>query len=378
MRLYLPETKGMSGTYHIKKLDRKNLSKIAVVGFLLSICILATYYCHFILGTEIIFTHLFYIPLILASLWWLRRGIFVAVFLALLLLVSHIVSPLESSIGANFVRALMFVVVGTVVTILNKKRLILEERVAQRTKELTQANIHLQEADRLKSVFLASMSHELRTPLNSIIGFTGIILQGMTGQITGEQKKQLTMVKNSANHLLNLINDLLDISKIEAGKIELAIEEFDLSALVREVKDSLKVAVEEKDLKMSLKMPKRLIIRSDERRTKQVLMNLVSNAVKFTDKGKIEIKVAKKDKEVEVSVKDTGMGIRKEEMDRLFKSFTQISNQGRPKQEGTGLGLYLSKKIVDILGGKIKAESEFGQESVFTFTLPLKYQGTKR
>jgi len=240
--------------------------------------------------------------------------------------------------------------------------------------EIADGNIRLQELDQLKSMFIASMSHELRTPINSIIGFTGIILQGLVGELNEEQRKQLTMVKNSAKHLLALINDVIDVSKIEAGKIKLAIEEFDLSALVLEVKDSFEVATEEKGLKMSLKKPEKLTIKSDERRTKQVIMNLVSNAVKFTDEGKIEIKLTKKDRMAEMSVKDTGVGIKKEDLDRLFKAFSQVPSEGRPKQEGTGLGLYLSKKIVKLLGGEIWAESEVGKGSVFTFSLPLKYE----
>lgn len=253
----------------------------------------------------------------------------------------------------------------------------LEEEVAERTKELTQANIRLKELDRLKSMFIASMSHELRTPLNSIIGFTGIILQGMTGEITEEQRKQLTIVKNSAHHLLALINDIIDMSKIEAGKVELAIEEFDLATLVQEVKDSFTATAADNGIKMSFKTPKTLTIESDERRTQQVIVNLVGNAVKFTDRGEIEIIVAKKDGLAEVSVQDTGIGIRKRDMDMLFKAFSQIHAEDRPKQEGTGLGLYLSKKIADLLGGEIKAESEFGKGSMFTFTLPLKYKAAK-
>ncbi|MCD6386546.1 GAF domain-containing sensor histidine kinase, partial [Candidatus Sumerlaeota bacterium] len=248
-----------------------------------------------------------------------------------------------------------------------------EEALKQRTYELRVANIRLKELDHLKSMFIASMSHELRTPLNSIIGFTGIILQGMAGEITEEQRKQLTMVKNSANHLLALITDVIDVSKIEAGKVELAIEEFDLSILLQEVKDSITVAVEKKDLKMSLEMPEKLVIKSDERRVKQIIVNLISNAVKFTDEGEIEAKVTKKDNMVEVSVRDTGIGIRKEHMDRLFKAFSQIPVEGTPK-ESTGLGLYLSQKIADLLGGKITAESEFARGSEFTLTLPLKYK----
>jgi len=250
-------------------------------------------------------------------------------------------------------------------------------KLEEKTDELKGANLKLQEFDRLKSMFIASMSHELRTPLNSIIGFTGIILQGISGKITKDQRKELTMVKNSAYHLLALINDVIDVSKIETGKVELFIEEFNLADLMQEVKESFMVAANDKNLKLSLEMPERLIIKSDERRTKQVIMNLVSNAVKFTDRGEIEIKVRKEDKRVKVLVADTGIGIKKENMEKLFKQFSRIYVEGKPVTEGTGLGLYLSKKIVDLLGGQIKAESEFGKGSKFTFTFPLEYTEVK-
>ncbi len=258
---------------------------------------------------------------------------------------------------------------------LKKARDELELKVTERTKELAQANLQLKDLDRLKSMFIASMSHELRTPLNSIIGFTGIILQGMAGEITGEQRKQLTMVKNSARHLLALINDIIDVSKIEAGKIEVAFEEFDISNLLQEVKDSFELFAKDKGLNLILKMPKNLLIVSDKRRVKQVIINLVSNAVKFTDKGEIEIKAARKDGMIEISVRDTGIGIRKEDQDKLFKPFSQIYIKNRTKQEGTGLGLYLSKKIVELLGGNIRVESEFEKGSTFIFTLPQKHKG---
>ena len=257
------------------------------------------------------------------------------------------------------------------------KRRLAEEVLKRISKELEQSNIKLKEIDQLKSMFIASMSHELRTPLNSIIGFTGIILQGLSGKVTEDQRKELTMVKNSANHLLALINDIIDVSKIETGKIELFIEEFDLADLMQGVKESFMVAVDEKNLKLSLKMPERLIIKSDELRIKQVIMNLLSNAVKFTDSGEIGIKVKRKDEEVVVSVTDTGRGIKKENMERLFKQFSRIYAEGRPVTEGTGLGLYLSKKIVNLLGGQIKAESEFGKGSKFTFSFPLEYKEVK-
>jgi PAS domain S-box-containing protein len=247
----------------------------------------------------------------------------------------------------------------------------LETKVAQRTKELQKANLKLQELDHLKSMFIASMSHELRTPLNSIIGFTGIMLHEMPGEINEEQRKQLNLVKNSANHLLALINDVIDISKIIAGKVEITMEEFDLSVLIQEIKDSFAVAIDKKRLELLPQTPQTFLIKSDKRRTKQILVNFISNAIKFTDRGEIEIKVIQKNEIVEVSVRDTGIGIKKEDMGKLFETFSRITTKDRI-EEGTGLGLYLSQKIAHLLGGDITAKSKFGKGSVFTLTLPLK------
>jgi len=252
----------------------------------------------------------------------------------------------------------------------------LENKVAQRTEELQKANLKLQELDRLKTIFIASMSHELRTPLTLIIGFTDIILQEISGEINQEQRRQFTLVKKNANHLLSLISDVLDINKIEAGKAEMIIEEFDLSALSQEIKDNFRIAADKKGLELSFEIPPTLLIESDMRRTKQILVNLLSNALKFTDRGEIKIKVIPRDETVEVSVRDSGSGIKKEDMHKLFNAFSQIPNQGRI-EEGTGLGLYLSKKNAHLLGGDILVESEPGKGSVFTLSLPLKYKEAK-
>ena len=249
----------------------------------------------------------------------------------------------------------------------------MEQRVAERTRDLTEANLKLKELDRLKSMFIASMSHELRTPLNSIIGFTGIILMGMAGELTEEQRKQLTMVKTNANQLLALINDVIDVSKIESGSVELLIEEFDLVKIVQELTDSFTVAMKNKGLEMTLTMPDTLPLTSDERRIKQIITNLVSNAVKFTDTGKIALKVVTEDRMVEISVEDTGIGIREEDMGLLFLAFSRIHVDGVQIREGSGLGLYLSNKIVTLLGGALTAKSEFGRGSTFTFSLPVNY-----
>ena len=278
---------------------------------------------------------------------------------------------------------------------LKKHRDHLEDRVQDRTKEidkkkreLEQANIRLQEMDRLKSVFLSSMSHELRTPLNSIIGFTGILLMGMSGELNDEQKKQLEMAKTSANHLLSLINEILDISKIEAGKVELDPSEFDLKGVVEEVVTSLSPAAGEKRLKLLMDLQETITLFTDKRRLKQVVMNLLSNAVKFTDSGEIRVEAhVTKDEgrsvvcrlrersersSVVITVSDTGIGIKQEDLKRLFMPFQQVDMSLTKKHEGTGLGLNLSRKLVELMGGKIGVRSEYGKGSEFVVELPVK------
>jgi len=255
------------------------------------------------------------------------------------------------------------------------KRKQAEEDVKKYAEQLEQTNIRLQELDRLKSVFLASMSHELRTPLNSIIGFTGIILQGMSGEVNERQREQLTVVKKNANHLLSLINDILDISRIEAGRVVLSFEEFGLDDVVREVVETVSPTANQKGLELLTEVPEGITLFTDRRRVKQVLVNLGGNAVKFTDQGSIKIAArVLGDDNLEVRVIDTGIGIKKEDMDKLFQPFQQIDVSLTKKHEGTGLGLYLSKRLAALLGGDISAKSEYGTGSEFTFTLPLQYK----
>lgn len=249
----------------------------------------------------------------------------------------------------------------------------LNQAMTNLLEDLKATNSRLEEADRLKSVFLASMSHELRTPLNSIIGFTSIILMGMVGEVTEEQSKQLTIVQKNANHLLELINDLLDISKIEAGKVELSPEEFEIADIVREVVEAFSPAVNEKGLELLTDVPEGIMLNSDMRRIKQVIMNFVSNAVKFTEQGtvKIAVRVLEEEK-LELSVIDTGIGIKKDDLSKLFAPFQQVEKSLAKRYEGTGLGLYLTEKLIGLLGGEIRAKSEYGRGSEFTFILALK------
>lgn len=253
----------------------------------------------------------------------------------------------------------------------------LEKKVAVRTRELKEANEKLKELDQLKSMFMASMSHELRTPLNSIIGFTGILLNELAGPLNVEQKKQLRMVKGSGRHLLNLITDVLDISKIEAGKLEISCETFNLPDVIRQVAEELRPQAKQKGLSLRVDIaPEVNKIDSDQRRVRQVLVNLVNNAIKFTEKGEVHIACTGHGQGIETTIRDTGIGIRDTDMDKLFKPFQQIDTGLSRKYEGTGLGLNVCKHIIASLGGRIGAQSEYGKGSCFTFTLPLKTQET--
>jgi PAS domain S-box-containing protein len=247
----------------------------------------------------------------------------------------------------------------------------LEMKVAERTHELSEANERLKELDRLKSEFLATMSHELRTPMNSIIGFTGILRQELAGPLNEEQKKQLGMVHFSARHLLDLINDLLDLSRIESGKMDLTLEDFRVADVVEKVIESLQPATSQKGLALEKEIvdPNKEI-RSDLKRTYQILLNLANNAVKFTDSGSVRVAVSGDAKGVQFEVIDTGVGIKPEQLANLFQAFRQVDGSARRVYEGTGLGLYLCKKLVNMLGGSIGAESNFGVGSRFYFTLP--------
>jgi len=249
----------------------------------------------------------------------------------------------------------------------------LEQRVTERTHELEQANAKLLELDRLKSEFLATMSHELRTPLNSIIGFSAILKQGMAGELNAEQGKQLAMIHGSARHLLGLINDLLDVSRIEAGRVELFPEPVAIADVLRDVEHTLAPMVAAKHLAYSTEIaPVLPAIVSDRKRLYQIVLNLANNAVKFTEQGSVRVSAAPAGPDgFTIAVQDSGIGIRPENVGRLFEAFRQVDGSARRVYEGTGLGLFLVRKLLAMLGGSVAVTSEFGKGSVFTVTLPL-------
>ena len=262
---------------------------------------------------------------------------------------------------------------------------VIEDVTAERAaaQALREAKEAAEAADRIKSSFLATMSHELRTPLNSIIGFTGIVLQELAGPLNTEQAKQLGMVRDSARHLLALINDVLDISKIEAGELKVGRAPFDLTASIQKVAAIVQPLADKKHLQLEVAISADLgTMHSDARRVEQVLLNLLSNAIKFTEKGTVRLQAQRVDDyrpagdtgvvaAARIEVHDTGMGIRAEDLSLLFIPFRQLDSELSRKHDGTGLGLAICQRLTELMGGQIDASSVWGQGSVFTATLPL-------
>jgi PAS domain S-box-containing protein len=256
----------------------------------------------------------------------------------------------------------------------------LELRVQQRTAELARQAATLREQAELleraslaKDRFLASMSHELRTPLNAIIGFTGLLLMKLPGPLTADQEEQLRSVETSAQHLLSLINDLLDLAKIESGKIDLKLEPVSAQSIVQEVATTMRPLAIAKGLQLEVANKCDPVLRADRRALTQILINLVTNAIKFTEKGSVRMELDQHPdggrRLTEIRVVDTGIGIRSEDQSKLFQVFSQLENPAQGRQKGTGLGLHLSQKLAHLLGGEIRFCSAYSKGSTFTLVL---------
>jgi PAS domain S-box-containing protein len=242
---------------------------------------------------------------------------------------------------------------------------------------LQEKNVELENALLVKDRFLASMSHELRTPLNAIIGFTGTLLMGLPGPLTADQDKQLRTIQTSARHLLSLINNLLDLAKVESGKVEPHIEPVDCQSVVQEVASALRPQAEAKGLALVVNTPEEAcVVQADRHVLSQIIINLTNNALKFTDRGQVSLELGRRwddgQRVTEISVSDTGIGIRPEDQAKLFEAFSQIDELAAGRHEGTGLGLHLSQKLAALLGGRISFRSTYGQGSTFTVTIPEK------
>ena len=247
-------------------------------------------------------------------------------------------------------------------------------------REIALKNLELAEASRMKSAFIANMSHELRTPMNAIIGFTGALLMKLPGPLTADQDKQLNTIRASARHLLSLINDILDVAKIEAGKLTLSIEPVHCQELMAEVADTLRPLAQQKGLALEIELgeasQKPAIIDTDRRALTQILINLLNNAIKFTEQGTVRISLAQRQEDgvqvTEMSIADSGAGIKEEDQAKLFQAFSQLDSTSTRHVEGAGLGLYLCQNLANAIGGALFFNSDYGSGSTFTLALRSK------
>jgi PAS domain S-box-containing protein len=252
------------------------------------------------------------------------------------------------------------------------------KKLAETNRELELRSREIERADRLKSEFLASMSHELRTPLHTIIGFSELLAEELEGPLNEKQKRFIQHIHTDSMHLLDLINDILDLSKIEAGRLELRPEPFHLAAMVTESIASVRGLAEAKSIALETLLDVPMAIEADRLRVKQVLVNLLSNAVKFTpERGRVCVEAAVRGPFLAISVVDTGVGIPPEEHASIFDKFYQVGATTKGVREGTGLGLAITKRLVEQHGGSIDVESERNRGSRFTFTIPLRKQEPK-
>jgi PAS domain S-box-containing protein len=274
-------------------------------------------------------------------------------------------SPIQTSEG--------FRVISSIRDVSERKKA--QRQIEQQNRELELRNREVERATKLKSKFLASMSHELRTPLNAIVGFSDLLAEGTPGQLNDKQKRFVDHIKRGSAHLLQLINDILDLSKIEAGQLELHCEDFLISDALPEVFSTIRPLAMAKNIQVQQTPRSDVSVHADRVRFKQILYNLLSNAVKFTPKdGQISLECYEAGSDVCLSVTDTGIGIRPEDQKVIFEEFRQVESNSKAAQQGTGLGLAITRRLVEQQGGKISVQSEFGKGSRFTFTLPV---GTK-
>jgi signal transduction histidine kinase len=241
-------------------------------------------------------------------------------------------------------------------------------------KEIQEKGRQLEAANKHKSDFLANMSHELRTPLNAIIGFSDLLLERMYGEMNAKQENYIRNIQTSGKHLLSLINDILDLSKIEAGRMELDLSGVHIPSALQNAMMLIRERAQRQSIELSCNVdPQIAEIPADERKFRQIVLNLLSNAVKFTPKGgRVDVGARLLNGHLEVSVKDTGVGIANENQRAVFEEFRQVGRQDFAKQEGTGLGLALARRFVEMHGGTIRLESELGKGSTFFFTIPAR------
>lgn len=369
-QIQMAEDNNFSGVSAFAKRNDKIL--ILLINIAVAACVIFAFYVSYVIHKEIVYTHFFYIPIMLAGLWYYRKAVYMAMFLgAVHVLMTYYFIGFDDSIKILecLQRATIFFVVAYVIGFISEKRVKAEDGLAT-------ANKRLRMVSQAKSEFLANMSHELRTPLNSIIGFSEVLLEKTFGDLNEKQMRYASNIHTSGKHLLELINDILDLSKIEARKIELKYEKIPLKETLSECQTLVKSMASKKNISLEFEVEELPFnISVDPVRFKQIMYNLLSNAIKFTpDGGIVNVDAKPVNGMLQISVKDTGVGIAKKHHEKIFEEFYQVDSSYSKKYEGTGLGLPLTKKLVELHGGKIWMESELEKGSTFSFTIPQRLE----
>ncbi|MEE8358238.1 MAG: HAMP domain-containing sensor histidine kinase [Candidatus Hydrothermarchaeales archaeon] len=290
-------------------------------------------------------------------------------------------SPIDRRYTLGYVFIFTVIPIYIVAGYLLNKKISLENELMEKNKELTERNkelfesyVKLKEADQLKSNFLMSVSHELRTPLNAVLVFSGLLKKGVYGRLNRHQDESVGLILNSGQNLLSLIDSLLDLSKIEAGEMGLLLTEYQLKDVVEETVNMIKESIEEKNLKIEVDGdPDVPAIYGDRNKVKYILTSLVENAVKFTDNGTVSIRYRINTKSFYLTVKDTGIGIKEEDYNQIFREFVQLDGSSTREHGGTGLGLTITKKFIELHHGRINVESSYGSWTEFKVELPIHY-----
>ena len=356
--------------------------KNRIFVLIIAVLILLITYLHYTTGLEAhalhsIYAELYYIPILLGAFFGIRGALLTYVLVSALYLPFVFLSWVKISFAVTD-KLLHLLFTGIFALIAG----LLVNREHKYQRQLKEDKNDLQNLDRLKSSFLANVSHELRTPMTAITGYTDLLLDKVDGPINEEQEKSLKKIASHSNHLMQLIDNILDVSKMESGaKIALQPKEIDLKSLIGSVVPVFEPVIKEKGLILTVNIDESLLpVYADEDRTKQIMANLLSNAVKFTEKGGITIRAGLTEKGVntgmqpsfaEVCVEDTGIGIREEDLIHIFDRFTQVDASINRRYEGTGLGLNIVKRLVELQKGEVWVKSIYGEGSKFCFTLPL-------
>jgi signal transduction histidine kinase len=365
--------------------------KVIIVWVLVLMCLLMAYYFHFVVKSQIIFTHVFYIPIVIASIYWKRTGIFIAVFLGVFLMVSQIISSLEST-PFDLIRSLMFVAIAIVITfIINKnkeinirlkqseKYILLNKKLTGLNKQLQKAKRHvekresqLKESNATKDKLFSIIAHDLKSPFNSILGFSDLLIENHREYDNERIDSFLFNINSASKHTLVLLDNLLDWARLQIGQIIFRPENLFLKPIITDVIGLLNLSAKIKNISLNILQPDDFLVFADKNMLQTILRNLISNAVKFTYAGgKVDVIVISNQTKAEISVLDNGVGMSDEVKNNLFNIGVNDTKAGTAKEKGSGLGLLLCKEFVEKSGGEISVVSELGKGSEFKFTIPL-------